>query len=147
MSAVCEQSWPVVGVSSSSSLKGIQCQKPTGYIPLVNPLMVLLYTKTMPLCNTIKQCSIFFSLEIKLFKTKRICQLLRALIKTAVYGNHRRRMEREAKAKVVASVWGPDFCSIPCCTICFASVSFEETVEFILFFQVDRGKTASAARN
>ena len=138
MSAVCEQSWPVVGVSSSSSLKGIQCQKPTGYIPLVNPLMVLLYTKTMPLCNTIKQCSIFFSLEIKLFKTKRICQLLRALIKTAVYGNHRRRMEREAKAKVVASVWGhTSIIQFLAALTCFASVDLEDKVEIILFFLID----------
>ena len=38
-------------------------------------------------------------------------------------------METEAKANVVASVWGP------------------ELDEFNLFFQIDQGKTASAARN
>ena len=37
-------------------------------------------------------------------------------------------METEAKANVVASVWGP------------------ELDEFNLFFQIDQGKTASAAR-
>ena len=59
----------------------------------------------------------------------------------------RRRMEREAKAKVVASVWGADFVQFPCRASCFASVDLEETVEFILFFQIDRCKIASAARN
>ena len=29
----------------------------------------------------------------------------------------------------------------------FASAGLEETVEFIIFFQMDRGKTDSAARN
>ena len=37
-------------------------------------------------------------------------------------------MEREAKAKVVSSVWGA------------------ETVEFNRFFHIDQGKPASAAR-
>ena len=35
-------------------------------------------------------------------------------------------------------------CSIPFRASCFVSVGLEETVEFILFFQIDRGKTASA---
>ena len=39
------------------------------------------------------------------------------------------------------------FCLIPCRASCFALVDLEETVEFILFFQTDRGKTASAAKN
>ena len=66
-------------------------------------------------------------------------------------------MEREAQAKVVASVWGSRMYSIPCRASCFALVYFEETVEFNSFFQIDRlnstvfqtdrGKTASAARN
>ena len=30
---------------------------------------------------------------------------------------------------------------------CFASVYLEEKVKFILFLQIDRGKTGSAARN
>ena len=59
----------------------------------------------------------------------------------------RRRMERKAKAKVVASVWGRIALAIPCRASCFASVDLEENVEFILFFQIDRGKIASAARN
>ena len=42
-------------------------------------------------------------------------------------------MELEDKAKVVASVWGGQ--------------NLKEKVEFILFFQMDRGKTASAAMN
>ena len=53
---------------------------------------------------------------------------------------HRRRMETEAKAKVVV-------CSIPYCDNCFASVDLEEMVEFNLFFQIDRGKIASAVWN
>ena len=36
--------------------------------------------------------------------------------------------------------------SIPCRASCFASVDLKEKVEFILFFQMDRGKIASAAR-
>ena len=43
-------------------------------------------------------------------------------------------METEAKAKVVASVWGAKF-------IQFLAALFN------LFFQIDRGKTASAARS
>ena len=44
------------------------------------------------------------------------------------HGKHnRRRMEREVKAKVVASVWGAEFISpIPCRASCFASVDLEE---------------------
>ena len=41
---------------------------------------------------------------------------------------------------------GGRFCSIPCCAIYFSSVYLEETVPFNLFFQIDRGKTASAAK-
>ena len=39
------------------------------------------------------------------------------------------------------------FNSLPCYSSCFVSVDMQEKVEFILFFQIDRGKTASAARN
>ena len=41
---------------------------------------------------------------------------------------------------------GGRFGSILCRTSCFASVGLEEMVEFILFFQIDRGKIACAAR-
>ena len=37
-------------------------------------------------------------------------------------------------------------CSISCRASCFAAVDLEETVEFMLFFQIDRGKIVSAAR-
>ena len=50
-------------------------------------------------------------------------------------------MEREAKAKVVASIWGAKFVQFP------ALVDLEEKVEFMLFFQIDRGNTDSRARN
>ena len=42
---------------------------------------------------------------------------------------------------------GGKICSIYCRASCLAAVNLEETVEFILFFQIDRGKTESAARN
>ena len=41
---------------------------------------------------------------------------------------------------------GGKICSISCCAIYFASVYLEEEDEFDRFFQIDRGKTASAAR-
>ena len=50
-------------------------------------------------------------------------------------------MEREAKAKVDGYVWGAEFIQF------FASVDLKEKVEIILFFQIDRGKIASRARN
>ena len=53
-------------------------------------------------------------------------------------------METEDKAKVVESVLGGKMCSIPCYTSCFVSVYLGETVDVILFFQMDRGKTAIA---
>ena len=56
-------------------------------------------------------------------------------------------MELEDKAKVVESIWGGRICSIPWRSMCFAMVYLKEMVKFILFFQIDRGKTASAARN
>ena len=37
--------------------------------------------------------------------------------------------------------------SFPCRASCLAFVDWEEKVEFILFFQIDQNKTASAARN
>ena len=43
--------------------------------------------------------------------------------------------------------FGGRFCSIPSRTSCFASIGLEETVEFILFLKIDRGNTASAAKN
>ena len=59
-------------------------------------------------------------------------------------------METEAKAKVVASVWGGGcgkIYPIPCCASYFAYYDLEEKVEFILFFQIEQGKAASVARN
>ena len=53
-------------------------------------------------------------------------------------------MEREGKAKVVASIWGTEFVQF---LACFASVDLEEKDEFNRFFQIDRGKTDSAAKN
>ena len=71
---------------------------------------------------------------------------------------HRRtRMKLEDKAKVVASVWGGSMGSIICCVGGFASVDLKKggiqwflpnrPVECNRFFPIDRGKTASAARN
>ena len=57
-------------------------------------------------------------------------------------------METEAKAKVVASVlYGGQhvFNSLPRYLFCLGQ--FEEKDEFNLFFQINRGKTASAVRN
>ena len=48
---------------------------------------------------------------------------------------NRRRMETEAKAKVVVSVWGAKFIQVRAAS-CFASVNLKEKVEFILFFQI-----------
>ena len=47
---------------------------------------------------------------------------------------HRRRMETEAKAKVVASVLGNRIYSISCHACCLASVGLEGKDEFNLFF-------------
>ena len=56
-------------------------------------------------------------------------------------------METEAKANFVASVWGAKFLLNPCRASRFASVDLEKKVEFNHFFQINRGKTASAARD
>ena len=45
-------------------------------------------------------------------------------------------MEREAKAKVVASVSGGKICSISCRASCFAFVYLDETFEFNGFLQI-----------
>ena len=68
--------------------------------------------------------------------------------------NHRRRIELEDKAKVVASVWGKNLLnSLPPSLFCLGrferngrivSVELTETIEFNRFFQIDLGKTASA---
>ena len=42
---------------------------------------------------------------------------------------------------------GGIFYSIPCCASYYASVHLEEKDEFNRFFQINRGKTASMARN
>ena len=49
---------------------------------------------------------------------------------------HRRRIETEEKAKVVASVWGEDFIQFLAAASRFALDDFEEYHEFILFFQI-----------
>ena len=54
---------------------------------------------------------------------------------------YRRRMETEAKAKIVASVWKAkliQFLAAPCAS-CFASVDLKEKDEFNLFFQMELG--------
>ena len=64
-------------------------------------------------------------------------------------GTHRRRMETEAKAKVVASVWGAKLVQFHAALAVLPRLTCKKTlenVEFILFYQIDRGKTASAAR-
>ena len=55
---------------------------------------------------------------------------------------HRRRIELEDKAKVVAPDWGQNPCRASCC----ASVFLKQMVELNHLFQKDQGKTASAAR-
>ena len=53
-------------------------------------------------------------------------------------------MDTEAKAKVVASVFYINFFAA---LAVLASVDLKEQDEFNLFFKIDRGKTASEARN
>ena len=69
------------------------------------------------------------------------------------YISHRRRMGREAKVKVIASVWEAEFVQflaalavLPRTIWMNLSFSSNHPLQFILFFQIDRGKTASAAR-
>ena len=62
--------------------------------------------------------------------------------------NIRRRMKTEAKAKVVAAVWGTRIYSIPCCDSCIALSDLKKRInctmqddlrkkdEFILFFKI-----------
>ena len=60
-------------------------------------------------------------------------------------------MEREAKAKVVASIWGAKFFQFLAALSCFgingrfAWAYLEETVKFDRFSLIDLGKIASAA--
>ena len=56
--------------------------------------------------------------------------------------NHRRRIELEDEANVVASFWGGGgkIRFIPCCASCFASVDLEKQDEFDLFFHIDQAK-------
>ena len=56
-------------------------------------------------------------------------------------------METEAKAKVVAPVWGTEFIQFLAALAILPRSILEEYNEFNIFFQIDRGKTASAARN
>ena len=42
----------------------------------------------------------------------------------ALHNSHRRRINKEKKAKVVAAVWGTEFCSIPYRASCFALARF-----------------------
>ena len=81
----------------------------------------------------------------------------------AVYCTHRRRIELEDKAKVVASDWGTkslplqlfclgflkqtvEFNRPPCHASCFALVFLKQIVEFNHLIQKDGGKAASTAR-
>ena len=58
-------------------------------------------------------------------------KFLKVEVESYVVFDHRRRMEREAKAKVVAAVWGQNLLNSYCHASCFASVDLEEKVEFI----------------
>ena len=69
------------------------------------------------------------------------------IVSASLDGWHRRRMETEAKAKVVASVWGAKFVQFLAALAVLSRLIWNETVECILFFQMDHGKKASAARN
>ena len=60
---------------------------------------------------------------------------------------HRRRMETEAKANVVAPVWVAKLVQfLAALYTYFYSVESKEMVEFSRFCQIDRCKIASAAR-
>ena len=61
---------------------------------------------------------------------------LRVHCTLTVQCTHTRRMETEAKEKVVVSFWGQNLFQL-----------LTALDEFILFFQIDRGKTVGAARN
>ena len=52
-----------------------------------------------------------------------------------------------AKIQVVASVWGAELIKFLGASSYFAFVDLEEQDEFNLFFQINRDKTARAARN
>ena len=54
---------------------------------------------------------------------------------------------REKPRQRSSHLFGDRIYSVPYRASCFASVDLEEKVEFILFFQLDQGKTASVARN
>ena len=58
------------------------------------------------------------------------CSIIDTAEFDSVQSPRRRRMEREAKANVVASVWGAEFSQF-LASSCFASVDLEEKVEFI----------------
>ena len=58
-----------------------------------------------------------------------------SILHTSTY--HRRRIDTEGKAKVVAPVWGGRICSIPCRASCFVLVVLKETVELNRFFKID----------
>ena len=87
----------------------------------------------------------------------RVCILLALNLCLLKRSNHRRRIETEGKAKVVASVLGQNlFNSLPHKLFCLGllgrkgwiqPVYLKKTVELNHFFQNDRDKTASATRN
>ena len=57
-------------------------------------------------------------------------------------------MEREAKAKGIASSYlGEKFVHFLATPAVLSRSIWKKPVEFNLFFQIDRGKTAGAARN
>ena len=62
-----------------------------------------------------------------------------------VHMAHRRRMEREAKAKVVEYVWGK-ICFTSFRASCFASVYLEETVEFNRFFPTVNSRSTESKK-
>ena len=60
---------------------------------------------------------------------------------------HRRRMELEAKAKVVSSVWGEIFVQYLAALAVSPRSIWKNRMNLTFFFQIDQGKIASWARN
>ena len=64
-----------------------------------------------------------------------------------LYLLHRRRIDTDAKAKVVASVWGAEFIQFLAAQACLLQSIWKNRLNFILFCQIDGGQIASVARN
>ena len=60
---------------------------------------------------------------------------------------HRRRMGTEEKAKVVASVWGTEFVQFLATLAVLPRSMWKNRMNSTFSFNIDQGKTASAARN